>query len=101
MTTSCIHGFDPDQCSSCRACVHGLTASRCARCIAATSITTARLRAAALASTFPSEQHAGFEIYWVPAVSGWQFRSPDSAPSPVSYRSAFLARKAVDGLAAE
>lgn len=48
----------------------------------------------------PSEEHAGFEIFFVPAVNGWQYRAPDSEPSPLSYRSAFLARKAVDQLPA-
>jgi hypothetical protein len=52
------------------------------------------------AATPPSEEHAGFEIFYVPAVSGWQYRAPDSAPSRLSYRSAFLARKAVEQLRA-
>ena len=30
--------------------------------------------------------------------SGWRYRGPDEAASPLSYRSAFLARKAVDQL---
>jgi hypothetical protein len=48
--------------------------------------------------TLQSEEHAGYEIFYVPALSGWQYRAPDSAPSLLSYRSAFLARKAVDEL---
>src|SRR4029079_11294641 len=50
--------------------------------------------------TYPSEQHAGFEMYYEPAVTGWLYRGADAAPSHLSYRSAFLARKAVDELAA-
>jgi len=46
----------------------------------------------------PSETHAGYELYYDAAVSGWQFRSPDAEPSRESYRSAFLARKAIDAL---
>jgi hypothetical protein len=49
----------------------------------------------------PSETHAGYELYYDPAVSGWQFRSPDAEPSRESYRSAFLARKAIDALGDE
>jgi hypothetical protein len=46
------------------------------------------------------EAHRGFEIYYVPELSGWQFRAPDSGPSPLSYRSTFLARKAIDEITA-
>ena len=46
----------------------------------------------------PVEEHLGYEIFYVPAVSGWQYRDPDARQSPLSYRSAFLARKAVDQL---
>ena len=44
-------------------------------------------------------KHAGFEIFYVPEVSGWQYRAPDSTTSALSYRSVFLARKAVDEVA--
>jgi hypothetical protein len=42
--------------------------------------------------------HEGFEIYYAPEVSGWQFRGPESVHSTQSYRSVFLARKAIDEL---
>jgi hypothetical protein len=42
--------------------------------------------------------HEGFEIYYAPEVSGWQFRGPESVHSTQSYRSVFLARKAIDQL---
>ena len=93
MTTQCIHGFPSSQCMSCRTCQHGQTATNCSRCRAAT---TAR-KPVAVAEQ-PSEDHAGFEIYYEPAVSGWRYRSEDASPSTLSYRSAFLARKAVDSL---
>jgi hypothetical protein len=57
-----------------------------------------RVKAAA-APGRPAEAHRGFEIYYVPELSGWQFRAPDSSLSPVSYRSTFLARKAIDEIA--
>ncbi len=93
MTTQCIHGFPSSQCMSCRTCQHGQTATNCPRCRAAT---TAR-KPAALTDQ-PTEAHGGFEIYYEPAVSGWRYRGEDSSPSTLSYRSAFLARKAVDAL---
>ena len=40
--------------------------------------------------------HAGHEIFYEAAVSGWRYRAADAAASTLSYRSAFLARKAVD-----
>jgi hypothetical protein len=97
MTQQCIHGFRTDECASCQTCPHGLTASRCGRCAAAS--TSAARRAAAAVEVHPSEEYAGFEIYFDAAVSGWYYRAADDdATSPTSYRSAFLARKAVDGL---
>jgi hypothetical protein len=42
------------------------------------------------------EERGGFEIFYVPELSGWQFRDPDDRTSAVSYRSLFLARKAVE-----
>jgi hypothetical protein len=48
----------------------------------------------------PDEQREGWEIFYVPALSGWQIRQPDTAPMPDSYRSLFLARKAVDAFIA-
>jgi len=95
----CIHGFRTEECASCRTCPHGLNASRCGRCVAATRAVSRRPRILST-QTYPSEQHAGFEIYYEPAVTGWLYRGADAAPSPLSYRSAFLARKAVDELAA-
>jgi hypothetical protein len=43
-----------------------------------------------------THQHAGHEIFYEAAVSGWRYRGADAAASQLSYRSAFLARKAVD-----
>lgn len=99
MTAPCIHGFRTDQCAACRPCPHGLTTSRCGRCAAAAT-SAARRRLVVSDEAHPSEERAGFEIYYEPAVSGWQYRAPDAAPSRISYRSIFLARKAVDDLAA-
>jgi len=102
MTTAtilCIHGFRTEECASCRTCPHGLNASRCGRCVAASRAVSRRAHVVST-QTYPSEQHAGFEIYYEPAVSGWLYRGADAAASPLSYRSAFLARKAVDELAA-
>jgi hypothetical protein len=45
------------------------------------------------------QEHAGYEIFFEPAVSGWRYRAAESAASQLSYRSAFLARKAIDELA--
>jgi hypothetical protein len=96
-TTQCIHGFPAEQCSSCRICAHGQMTSTCSRCRAAT---TSRARTTKPSTEIhPSQSHAGFEIYFEPRVSGWRYRADESAPSPLSYRSAFLARKAVDELA--
>ncbi len=99
MTLPCIHGFRTDECSACRSCPHGLVSSRCGRCLKAVS--TPALRRASLNNhgVHPSEERAGFEIFYVPEVNGWQFRTDESAPSAESYRSIFLARKAVDDLA--
>ena len=94
MTTNCIHGFTTQQCTSCRTCAHGQTTGTCPRCRAAA---TSRKPAAVAAQ--PSQDHSGFEIYYEAAVSGWRYRANEAAPSPLSYRSAFLARKAVDSLA--
>jgi hypothetical protein len=98
MTASCIHGFDAEQCASCHTCSHGLAAARCGRCAAAATAS-ARRRPKPAVETPPSVKHAGFEIYYVPEVSGWQYRAPDSTTSALSYRSVFLARKAVDEVA--
>ena len=99
LTEQCIHGFRTEECASCRTCPHGLNAARCGRCVAAARAVSRRPRVVST-QTYPSEQHAGFEIYYEPAVTGWLYRGADAAPSPLSYRSAFLARKAVDELAA-
>ena len=100
MTAPCIHGFRADECAACRTCPHGLVSSRCARCLKAVS--TPALRRAGINShgVHPSEERAGFEIFYVPALNGWQIRAADEATSAESYRSIFLARKAVDHLAA-
>jgi len=95
MSTQCIHGFLTDQCVSCRTSPHGQMASNCVRRRATLA---ARPSSKTPVATHPSEEHAGFEIFFEPAVSGWRYRGPDEAASPLSYRSAFLARKAVDQL---
>jgi hypothetical protein len=95
VTELCIHGFATDQCVSCRTCPHGQMTSACVRCRAALSARSA----SGAAIDHPSEEHAGFEIFFEPAVSGWRYRGKDAAASELSYRSAFLARKAVDQLA--
>jgi hypothetical protein len=95
MTNSCIHGFPADQCASCRTCPHGLTAGRCGRCVSAANTR----RAPTTVAAKPSEEHRGFEIYYVPEVSGWHYRDAEARASELSYRSAFLARKAVDEIA--
>lgn len=96
MASLCIHGFRGAECAACRTCPHGVAASHCARCLsAAASSRPPRTRA----ETFPSQEYAGYEIFYVPAVSGWHFRAHDSISSPLSYRSVFLARKAIDNLA--
>ena len=98
MTAPCIHGFRADQCASCRTCPHGLTAGGCGRCLAASS-TAARRRLSLAPIEQPApEDHHGFEIFYAPAVNGWLFRAPDSTASAESYRSVFLARKAIDSL---
>ena len=96
MPTQCIHGFPTQHCSSCRACVHGQTTSTCGRCRA--RVTVRRTASATAIAPEPIEAHAGFEIFYEPAVSGWRYRAQDAPASGVSYRSAFLARKAVDAL---
>ena len=94
MTSPCIHGFLPQHCASCRTCEHGQTASACLRC----RTTVASRKAAAPPEVEPSHEHGGYEIFFEPEASGWRYRSSDAAPSRESYRSAFLAHKAVDQL---
>ena len=96
----CIHGFDPGQCAACRTCPHGLTASRCGRCADAQANAARRRLRPATAPPPPDEQREGWEIYFVPELSGWQIRLPDTNAMPESYRSLFLARKAVDEMIA-
>ena len=48
----------------------------------------------------PDEVREGWAIYFVPELSGWQIRQPDAGAMPDSYRSLFLARKAVDEMIA-
>jgi hypothetical protein len=101
MTDPCIHGFRTEECTSCRTCPHGLVTSRCGRCIRASSTPAGRKALLVAKGEHPSELRAGFEIVYVPELSGWQVRSDHSAASEESYRSIFLARKAADDLAAE
>jgi hypothetical protein len=43
-----------------------------------------------------AQEHRGHEVYFVPAERSWYFReSPDVLPR-ASYRSAFLAKRAID-----
>jgi hypothetical protein len=95
MTAQCIHGFPTQHCNACRTCPHDQVTSTCARCRAEAAV---RRRSQPEVEHAPQE-HAGYEIFYEPAVSGWRFRGTDEAASQLSYRSAFLARKAVDGLA--
>lgn len=95
MIAHCIHGFRTDECASCRTCPHGLTVGRCGRCVGSNVATRRRQPIV----EHPAEQHAGFEIFFEPRVSGWHYRAPGAEPSSLSYRSSFLARKAVDQLA--
>lgn len=101
MSNHCVHGFRMAECASCRTCVHGFVTSRCGQCNAPSRVQAARSSRASRASrtepTPDSIAYAGFEIFYVPDVSGWRFRAAaDAAPSALSYRSAFLARKAID-----
>jgi hypothetical protein len=100
MTAPCIHGFRTEECTSCRTCPHGLITSRCGRCIRAASTPAGRKALLIQHGDHPSEERAGFEIVYVPELSGWQVRSNGSPPSEESYRSIFLARKAADDMAA-
>ena len=94
MTVQCIHGFPAQHCVACRTCPHDQVTSNCTRCRAEAAV---RRRNQPAVEHAP-EEHAGYEIFYEPAVSGWRFRGTDEAASALSYRSAFLARKAVDGL---
>ena len=98
MSSQCIHGFPTQQCMSCRTCPHGQVTTSCAKCRAPAPTRKAALVAAPVP---PEQEHAGYEVYFEPEVSGWRFRDADSTPSPLSYRSAFLARKAIDQLGTE
>jgi hypothetical protein len=90
--TACIHGFPSEQCGSCRTCAHGLSASACPRCRAAV----APRKAPDPTGDLSVHEHAGSEIFYDPDVTGWRYRPVDGAASARSYRSAFLARRAVD-----
>ena len=96
MSDQCIHGFPTQQCMSCRTCPHGQVTSSCAKCRTPVPTRKANVVAGPIP---PSEEHAGYEVFYEPEVSGWRYRDADSVPSQLSYRSAFLARKAIDELA--
>jgi len=100
MTSSCIHGFRTEECAACRSCPHGLVTSQCGRCIKSASTPAGRKALISAVHSYPSEQREGFEIFYEPALNGWRYRADESAASVESYRSVFLARKAVDQLAA-
>jgi ribosomal protein L37E len=98
MTDHCIHGFDAQHCASCRRCSHGLLESRCSQC---GPPRTAREATTMLANDAPqpSTSHRGHEILYVAGERSWYFRADaDSPRSAVSFRSSFLARRAVDAL---
>lgn len=97
MTDRCIHGFDAQICSSCRRCAHGLLDSRCGIC----TPRTAREATVMLQNDGPrpSEEHRGYEIFYAAGTRSWYYRAdPDSPPSRESFRSAFMARRAIDAL---
>jgi hypothetical protein len=98
MSSACKHGFPIEQCAACRTCPHGHPASACGRCITATAAASRRRTIAEPAEGTATHDHEGFEIYYVPEVNGWQFRGPEAPESVESYRSVFLARKAIDRL---
>ena len=79
-TSPCIHGFTRGQCASCQPTAAGVSAPK--------------------SIEGDVEDRQGWEIFYVPAVSGWQVRAPESEVLPDSYRSLFLARKAVDQMIA-
>jgi hypothetical protein len=98
MTDQCIHGFDAQHCASCRRCSHGLIENRCAECGAPR---TAREATLMLANDRPrpSMTHRGHEILYVAGERSWYIKADADAPrSAVSYRSSFLAQRAVDAL---
>jgi hypothetical protein len=99
MSGLCIHGFEAGQCASCRTCQHGLVTSRCGQCQAASTARSRTARSTDASSPEP-EARNGWEIFYAPEVSGWRVRAPEEAALPDSYRSLFLARKAVDHMAA-
>jgi hypothetical protein len=95
MTDRCIHGFEPQTCASCRRCVHGLAESRCGVCVPRT----AREATLMLANDQPRppEEHRGYQILYVAGQRSWFTRpDPDAPLSAESYRSSFLARRAID-----
>jgi hypothetical protein len=95
MTDRCIHGFEPQNCASCRRCPHGILESRCGVC----APRTAREATIMLANDGPrpSEEHRGYEILYVAGQRSWYIRADETAPvSRDSYRSPFQARRAID-----
>jgi hypothetical protein len=97
MTDRCIHGFEPQNCATCRRCPHGILESRCGVC----APRTAREASIMLANdeAKPSEEHRGYEILYAAGQRSWHYRADEDGPvSTASYRSAFQARRAVDQL---
>ena len=94
MAINCVHHMAPEQCARCRTCPHGLMTSQCSRCANAVL---ARAAAKAVPPAQPTEEHRGYEIFFIPAERSWYYRDDPEAPLPeMSYRSAFQARRAID-----
>lgn len=91
MAADCIHGFSLTQCAACRTCRHGFMTSRCSRCREDAGRKLVR-------EPQPTEEYEGYEIYFVAAQNSWYYRAPEAVSSAESFRSAFLARRAVDRL---
>jgi len=91
---TCIHGFEAEHCSQCRTCPHGLKTSRCGNCA---NRVISRAAAKMVPPPQPTEEHRGFEIFFVPEERSWYYRdAPDAPIQGASYRSAFQAKLAID-----
>ena len=94
MSLNCVHGIPPTHCSRCRTCAHGLMTSNCGRCANAVL---SRAAEKAVPAAQPSQEHRGYEVFFVPEERSWYYRDDPEAPLPEnSYRSAFLGKRAID-----